>query len=389
MIRVGFVSAYNGEGWMGGTNYLSNLLHAIRSVEGRRIEPVLMVPPGTPDTALAGFPDIEVIRTGLVEPSSRIGAAGKIARRVLGRNVVMERLLRSKGISLLSHSIGLGRNSAIPSICWVPDFQHRRLPEFFTAEEIRERDAVYKRLACNASRIVLSSFDARRDLESFAPGAIERSRVLHFVSGFGGADEAISLAELRARYKFEGGYFHVPNQFWVHKNHRIVIDALALLRARGRPALVLATGHPNDHRNPGHFKSITDHARSRAVQDSFRVLGLVPYEHLHALIRHSMAVINPSFFEGWSTTVEEAKSLGKQVLLSDIPVHREQAPARAIYFPPASANDLADAMERVMAEFAAADEERHRDEAASALTSRFQAFGRQYEAIALETMHRP
>lgn len=33
--------------------------------------------------------------------------------------------------------------------------------------------------------------------------------------------------------------------------------------------------------------------------------------------------VNPSFYEGWSTTVEEAKSIGVPLLLSDIPVHRE------------------------------------------------------------------
>ena len=45
-------------------------------------------------------------------------------------------------------------------------------------------------------------------------------------------------------------------------------------------------------------------------------------------MRQSVAVLQPSLFEGWSTTVEEAKSIGKTILLSDIPVHREQAPPR-------------------------------------------------------------
>ncbi len=39
----------------------------------------------------------------------------------------------------------------------------------------------------------------------------------------------------------------------------------------------------------------------------------------------STALINPSQFEGWSTTVEEAKSLGVKMLLSDLEVHKEQA----------------------------------------------------------------
>ena len=42
--------------------------------------------------------------------------------------------------------------------------------------------------------------------------------------------------------------------------------------------------------------------------------------------------INPSFFEGWSTTVEEAKALGSKIILSNIPVHIEQKNNRTLIF---------------------------------------------------------
>jgi hypothetical protein len=35
-------------------------------------------------------------------------------------------------------------------------------------------------------------------------------------------------------------------------------------------------------------------------------------------------------------TVEETKSIGKTIVLSDIPIHREQAPASALYFDPST-----------------------------------------------------
>jgi hypothetical protein len=47
---------------------------------------------------------------------------------------------------------------------------------------------------------------------------------------------------------------------------------------------------------------------------------------------HSLAVINPSKFEGRSSTVEQAKSLGKKIILSDIKIHKEQSPKYAKYF---------------------------------------------------------
>ena len=58
----------------------------------------------------------------------------------------------------------------------------------------------------------------------------------------------------------------------------------------------------------------------------------------------SLGYINPSFFEGWSTTVEEAKYRGKPILLSDLKVHREQAPAKGVFFDPNDPEDLAKKM---------------------------------------------
>jgi len=41
LIRVGFVSVFAVREWLGGLNYLRNLLQAVTGLDGRRIEPVL------------------------------------------------------------------------------------------------------------------------------------------------------------------------------------------------------------------------------------------------------------------------------------------------------------------------------------------------------------
>jgi glycosyltransferase involved in cell wall biosynthesis len=150
-----------------------------------------------------------------------------------------------------------------------------------------------------------------------------------------------SKIELEARYKFSGNYFLLPNQFWKHKNHQVVIEALGLLKCEDKKVTVLATGNPADYRHPEYFKSLMGRAKKLDVMDSFIFLGLVPASDLAGLMCNSLAIINPSFFEGWSTTVEEAKSLGKPILLSDIPVHREQNPTHGCYFSPNDAQALA------------------------------------------------
>jgi glycosyltransferase involved in cell wall biosynthesis len=59
---------------------------------------------------------------------------------------------------------------------------------------------------------------------------------------------------------------------------------------------------------------------------------MIPLSHVYALLRACTALINPSRSEGWSTTVEEAKSFGVPMILSDLDVHREQTTGTARYF---------------------------------------------------------
>lgn len=386
MIRVGFILSYTDSSWVGGINYLSNLLHAIAKVSDRQIEPVLIVSPSTPAKVLAAFPPWQVLHTVLADGQHRgWRLARKLGERVLGRDVLMERFLRRHGIDVLSHSGQLGRRATVPTIGWLADFQHRRMPEFFQPEEIAARDRGCRRISEQCTTVLLSSVDAQQDLAKFDPAAVPASRVLHFVSGFaGGATPVVDEAVLRARYNIAGPYFHLPNQFWVHKNHRAVIDALALLKTRGHQSVVLCTGHTRDRRWPGYFDELMCHAEEKGVTDCFRVLGLVPYEDMASLMKHSVGVINPSLFEGWSTTVEETKSLGLTMLLSDIPVHREQNPERGVFFNPRTPASLADALAGVLERYTPDAEHTFQVQAKERVPERFSAFGARYQTIALE-----
>jgi glycosyltransferase involved in cell wall biosynthesis len=75
------------------------------------------------------------------------------------------------------------------------------------------------------------------------------------------------------------------------------------------------------------------------------LLGVIPYADVAALMQASVALLNPSLFEGWSTPVEEARALGVPLLLSDLDVHREQAGDNAVYFERHSAISLANVLQ--------------------------------------------
>jgi glycosyltransferase involved in cell wall biosynthesis len=386
VIRVGFVLTFRNNEWLGGISYFRNLFAAIRAQSDRQIEPVIITRTDTGAETLDGFGASEILRTKLVETGTIWWSARRASQLYLARDVLFERLLARNNIRLLSHSGHLGRRCPIPTLTWIPDFQEHTLAEFFSPAERMARARGLQEACAHASAILLSSNAARGDLSKIEPACAGKSRVLQFVSSVPEPAALLSRDELCRRYEIPGPFFLLPNQFWAHKNHMVVIEALARLRHAGRRVLVLATGSPHDHRQPHHFAAVLDRARELDVESEFRVLGLVPYLDLMSLMNESIAVINPSLFEGWSTTVEEAKSMGKLAILSDIPVHREQAPERAIYFEPKDSDGLAQALGEASLNWNAKTEQRHVQSAASELTRRVKAFAENYQNIVLEIL---
>jgi glycosyltransferase involved in cell wall biosynthesis len=289
---------------------------------------------------------------------------------------------------VLSHSGWLGKDALIPTIGWIPDFQHIHLPEFFSKKEISIRNKHFHDLCRYCSTVIVSSFHAQTDLCRFAPDCRDKSEVLRFAAASIKPEMPLpSRTELEERYKFSGNYFLLPNQFWKHKNHLVVIEALGLLIREDKQVLVLATGNTEDYRHPQYFASLMSHAKDLAVLNNFRPLGLVPAHDLAALMRYATAIINPSFFEGWSTTVEESKSLGKRILLSDISVHREQNPPLAHFFSPNDAAVLAATLWDVW-NSPAQDDAKVIERARFAADERQLDFAKKYQHIVFKTVEK-
>jgi len=105
-------------------------------------------------------------------------------------------------------------------------------------------------------------------------------------------------------------------------------------------------------------------------------------------MRNCVAVLNPSRFEGWSSTVEEAKGMGKRLILSSIPVHREQNPPRASFFEPDDEHALADAMATHWTNSSDAISAQDEQQAGQDLQRRTLAYAEGYARLALELERR-
>lgn len=378
MIRVAIPIPSRSEMWLGGFNYLRSLVTAVESVSDGVFEIILFASDRTSASELKDFGQAQVVHTSLLRRWSAAWILRKIVQRLLHRDLLLELLYQKHGIKIQSHGSPLGKGARIVSVAWIPDFQHMALPEFFEPREKAARDHFYRELCETSTRLILSSRHALDALTQFFPSAIPKAHVLNFVPNLVSTSPP-SEAAIREKYRLSERFFHLPNQFWAHKNHEVVIRALGWFKEQGLPVpLVVATGNTTDYRNAEHFAKLRALIESLKVQDRFALLGVVPYSDLVGLMECSAAIINPSFFEGWSTTVEESKSLGKLVILSDIPVHREQNPARAKYFDPKDPVSLARQLQMASQEYQPALETEFREAARSDWLKRRRTFGENY-----------
>ena len=339
--------------YTGGLNYMRNLLFALSQLEEKKIQPYIFFGKRVDDDVARPFEALAtVVRTSVLDRKSLAWFLHQILRRFFGSLLMVHVAIRRHGISIVSHPEHVfGNARPFRVISWIPDFQYLHLPELFPGLDTAAETERMRKIAAQTDALVLSSYAAREDYRRIADTTNPVSvTVLQFVSQPSGALQnaaaPLTRAGIEAKYGFQGRYFFLPNQFWQHKNHTVAFAAVKALKQQGIEVLLLCTGNLRDYRlkDTTYVNELKRFIADNDLGHNIRILGAIDYAEVLFLMRHCVAVLNPSRFEGWSSTVEEAKSMGKSLILSSIAVHREQDPPGALFFEPDDEHALAQAM---------------------------------------------
>jgi len=321
-----------GENWLGGVNYFRNLI----AVFDAAVDPALRLHLLTDDPGFLGdmrlSPRIQVHRLAMLKRNSASWAVRKALQVATGRDLQLIEFLKKLDVRAVVFSYVAGASAAgIRCLPWIPDFQFKHHPGLSHPAVAAAEQRRAEKLLRDGDGLVVSSQAAAQDAINFFSALPARLHVLRFAPRVD--FQPLQDTSLRDRVFVNHGikrpYVFLPNQYWQHKNHGLVTHALTLLRQQGGAApLVVSTGKTADARNPAHFQRFATDLQRSGLGEAYRILGVIPRQDMLVLLAHSLAVLNPSRFEGWSSTVEEAKALGKPLLVSDIPVHREQIAGR-------------------------------------------------------------
>ena len=308
------------DAWTGGVYYVHNLVRAFGLLPPSE-QPRLMVIGGDKAAladlkAATGYERLERLSRTRIEIAPALRGLWPFARSSEDEEI---------DLILMGSPPGL----EFRGVQWVPDFQEHRFPEHFPPDELASRLERNDRWFSSHRHVMVSSQDVAGELARHYGRHANRVHVIRFAV-FPPVDQTEDLAQLRRRYGLPGRYFLCANQFWRHKNHGLVLRALSEAGPDVPP--VVFTGLQEDYRDPDFGPSVPRLAAELGVQDRARFLGFIPRNDQLGLMAGAVALIQPSLSEGWSTSVEDAKALGRHVLASDIAVHREQLGANADLF---------------------------------------------------------
>jgi glycosyltransferase involved in cell wall biosynthesis len=268
------------------------------------------------------------------------------------------RWFRSCGVDLMLYPAptSLSFEAGIPYVMAIHDVQHRLQPEFpeVSADgESQKREYLY-RLGCRYAVLLLADSEVgREDILNFYGGygvGPDQVRVLPYLPAF---HQTVDVSDserrrVRAFYKLAEQYLFYPAQFWPHKNHTRIIQALGLLKNdRGLKVSIVFCGSATDWIRTQALREIRSLSTRLGLQDQVHFIGYVPDEDMAGLYAEAAALIMPTFFGPTNIPILEAWAFSCPVLTSDIRGIREQAGDAAILVDPRSIEAIAEGIYRL------------------------------------------
>ena len=298
---------------------------------------------------------LHVVRRGLSEKLRHnvlSGAMPEVIDRQLskiGITTQLERAMQNHKVDLVYFVVPTTYALAfrnLPYVLTVWDLCHRDYPEFpevGSGPEFSARENLYRR-SINRAYLTLTDSNELNDHICRRYGT-DADRLVAMPFQPAKFDQAtdkdtVVLGEVADLGNLPKDYLFYPAQFWPHKNHARILQALAHLKQHGHRFPVVFCG--GDKGNRPHLQAT---AERLGIADQVSFLGFVDEKHMQSLYAASKALVMPTYFGMTNLPPLEAWQAGKPVIYSK---HLfAQVGEAALCVNPDSVTQLADAISLV------------------------------------------
>jgi glycosyltransferase involved in cell wall biosynthesis/2-polyprenyl-3-methyl-5-hydroxy-6-metoxy-1,4-benzoquinol methylase len=233
----------------------------------------------------------------------------------------------------------------VPVVSVVYDLQYLYYPQFFESREIQERDQSFRKACAVASKIVCISQYTRETVLDNSKLPPERLEIIPIVvpRRFKEISRASKENLLVSLNLTPERYLLYPANFWLHKNHEMLLTAFGMYLAAypGSDLKLVLPGAPTPR-----GEQLMEATRRMGLSGAVVFPGYLRNE-MTVLLESCAAVIFPSLFEGFGMPLLEAMAAGKPLLVSNATSLPEVAGDAALFFDPRNPNDIVNAITRL------------------------------------------
>ena len=256
-----------------------------------------------------------------------------------------------------SHEIPMGiHTTGIKSVVTIHDLIHERFPQQYNPIDVKIYNKKFRYACKHANKVIAISEQTKRDIIEFYKTPEEKVVVCHQ-----SCDPAFAVQASGVEKKRIAAKYNLPSQFFLYvgsiierKNLLNICKAVFLLRGElDIPLVVIGDG--------GKYKQLVkDFILQHDLQN--RIIFLSESEIVKtdpefrnpeifaAIYQSAIAMIYPSFFEGFGAPVLEAMWSRLPVITSTVSCLPEVAGDAAYYVNPSQAEEIAEGMKRIYAD---------------------------------------
>lgn len=314
--------------WNGGINYFNNLINLLDS---NKFEINIIIGFKTIIKKNKFDKKFKFIKSKLCDPRSLSWFIRKIFFKVFKKDYFLIKFLEKNKFKFLTHSVSLGNQKKISVVNWIPDLQPFFLNKNFKKKEISKHYNQFLDFYKFSDTLIFSSNTEKKKFKKiFKIKDDNKIKVFNNIPSLINEKKIISKKKLFKKFNINKNFFFIPNQFWKHKNHILLFRSIKSLKLKNTQFIF--SGQMDDYRDLNYIDILKTFIKENDLNNFIKILGNINYSEVVSLIIHSKALINPSNYEGWSTSVEEAKIYKKNLILSDIDTHLEQVKNREFFF---------------------------------------------------------
>jgi glycosyltransferase involved in cell wall biosynthesis len=237
---------------------------------------------------------------------------------------------------------------SIPYFITVWDLEHRKQPYFpevsISGNTFESREKFYAPVLQKAAKIIIGNSVGAHDVSQFYGVPLSHIACIEFpVPSY--CSKMSQQINLDVLLEIPKPYLFYPAQFWPHKNHVVIIDALKNLQEAGHEFRVVFTGA-----DKGNLEYIKTYVRDLVLEKMVSFLGFVNQQTLISLYQNAFCLVFASYFGPNNLPPLEAMQLGCPVISALYEGAQEQLGEAGLYFKPFDSLVLAKSIIRLYTE---------------------------------------